>query len=75
MRLDIHGVIGEKRDSVGYKAIGVSIANPDRSANPRELIVFETGNEQLAWLNNEVGVGLGSGAAGKLNLDIYLGRD
>jgi hypothetical protein len=75
MSLDIHGVIGEKRDSVGYKAIGVSIANPDRSANPRELIVFETGNEQLAWLNNEVGVGLGSGAAGKLNLDIYLVRD
>lgn len=75
MNLEIRGVIGEKRDSVGYKAIGVSIANPDRSANPRELIVFETGNEQLAWLNNEIGVALGSGGAGKLNLDIYLVRD
>lgn len=75
MTLDIHGVIGEKRESVGYKAIGVSIANPDRSANPRELIVFETGNEELSWLNNEVGIGLGTGGAGKISLDIYIVRD
>jgi hypothetical protein len=75
MTLDIRAVIGEKRDSISYRAIGVSIANPDRSANPRELLVFETGNEEFAWLNNEVGVALGSGAAGKIDLEVYLIKD
>lgn len=74
MVLDIRGVIGEKRESVAYRAIGVSIANPDRSANPRELLVFETGNEDLSWLNNEVGVAFGTGAGGKLDLEVYLVR-
>ena len=75
MTLDIHGVIGEKRESVGYRAIGVSIANPDRTASPRELIVFETGNDDLSWLNNEVGVGLGTGGGGKISLEIFIVRD
>lgn len=75
MTLDIHGVIGEKRESVAYRAIGVSIAHPDRTASPRELIVFETGNEEMSWLNNEIGVGLGAGGGGKLTLDIYLVKD
>lgn len=74
MVLDIHATIGEKRESVSYRAIGVSIANEDRSANPKELLVFETGNEDLAWLNNEVGVAFGHGGGGKINLDIYLIR-
>lgn len=74
MSLDIHGTIGEKREQVSYKAIGVSIANEDKSADPKELIVFETGNEDLAWLNNEVGVAFGHGAGGKITLDIYLIR-
>lgn len=72
MSLDIHATIGEKRESVSYRGTGVSIANEDRSADPRELIVFETGNEDLAWLNNEVGVAFGHGAGGKISLDIYL---
>lgn len=72
MSLDIHGTIGEKRETVSYRAIGVSIANEDKSANPKELIVFETGNEDLAWLNNEVGVAFGHGAGGKITLDIFL---
>lgn len=75
MVLDIHGVIGEKREAVSYKAIGVSIANPDRSANPRELLVFETGNEDFGWLNNEIGIALGQGEAGKLTLDVYIVKD
>lgn len=75
MALDIHGVIGEKREAVAYRATGVSIANADRTASPRELIVFETGNEDLAWLNNEIGVGLGTGGAGKITLEIYIVRD
>lgn len=74
MDLDIHGVIGEKRESVSYRAIGVSIANPDRSADPKELLVFQTGNEDLAWLNNEIGVAFGHGEAGKLTLKVYLVR-
>lgn len=72
MDLDIHGVIGEKREAVSYKAIGVSIANPDQSADPKELISFQTGNEDLAWLNNEIGVGLGHGEGGKITIEVYL---
>jgi hypothetical protein len=74
MALDIHGMIGEKREKVAYSATGVSIANPDKTANPKELIVFETGNEDLAWLNDEVAVAFGSGGNGKITLDIYLIR-
>lgn len=72
MSLDIHATIGEKRETVSYRAIGVSIAGEDQSADPKELIVFETGNDDLAWLNNEVGVAFGHGAAGKITLEIYL---
>lgn len=72
MDLDIHGVIGEKRESVAYHASGVSIANPDQSADPKELITFETGSEELGWLNNEIAVGLGHAEGGKLTLEIYL---
>ncbi|MFP4553993.1 MAG: DUF3237 family protein, partial [Actinomycetota bacterium] len=59
MDLDIHATIGEKKEAVSYKAIGVSIANEDQSADPKELIVFQTGNEELAWLNSEVAVAFG----------------
>lgn len=72
MDLMIYGVIGEKRDSVAYKARGVSIANPDQSADPKELITFQTGNQDLAWLNSEIGVALGHGETGRLTLEIYL---
>lgn len=74
MSLDIHATIGEKRESVSYTATGVSIANEDRSADPKELIVFHTGNEDLAWLNNEVAVAFGHGAGGTISLEIYLIR-
>ena len=72
MSLDIHATIGEKREAVSYTATGVSIANDDQSANPKELIVFSTGNEDLAWLNNEVGFATGTGAGGKITLEVYL---
>ena len=75
MQLDIRATIGSKREAVSYTGTGVSIANPDQSADPRELLVFSTGNEDLAWLNNEIGVALGHGAAGKLELEIYVVRD
>jgi hypothetical protein len=74
MTLDIHATIGEKREAVSYKGSGVSIVNEDQSADPKELITFETGNEDLAWLNDEVAVAFGHGAAGKITLEIYLIR-
>lgn len=74
MVLDIRATIGEKREAVSYRAIGVSIAHEDQSASPKELILFETGNEDLAWLNDEVGVAFGHGAGGKITLEIYLVR-
>lgn len=72
MSLDIRAVIGAKRDSVSYSGSGVSIANPDRSADPKELITFETANEDLAWLNDEIAVVFGHGEAGRLKLEFYL---
>ncbi|MGH8944923.1 MAG: DUF3237 family protein, partial [Acidimicrobiia bacterium] len=74
MALDIRGVIGEKKEAVSYRGSGVSIANPDRSADPKELITFSTGNEDLAWLNDEIAVAFGHGEAGRLTLEIYLVR-
>jgi hypothetical protein len=74
MVLDIHGVIGEKREKVAYSATGVSIANSDNTANPKELIVFDTGNENLAWLNDEVAVAFGTAGNGKLSLAVHLIR-
>lgn len=74
MELDIRAVIGDKREAVSYRGSGVSIANPDKSADPKELITFETGNEALAWLNDEIGVVFGHGEAGKLSLEFYLVR-
>ena len=72
MDLDIHATIGEKRETVGYRGTGVSIVNPDQSAEPRELLTFQTGNEDLAWLNNEIGVALGRGDAGRLTVEVYI---
>lgn len=74
MVLDIRGVIGEKKEAVSYRGMGVSIANPDRSADPKELIIFSTANEDLAWLNDEVAVAFGHGEGGKLTLEIFLVR-
>ena len=72
MDLEIYETIGEGRETVSYRASGISIANPDRSASPKELIAFQTGNEDLAWLNDEVAVGFGTGGAGKLDLEVFL---
>lgn len=75
MDLDIRGTIGEKRETVAYRASGVSIVNEDRSATPQELLTFETGNEDLAWLNTAVGVALGAGSStGELSLTVYIAR-
>lgn len=74
MDLEIRGTIGEKRETVAYRAIGVSIVESQTEAVPQELITFQTGNEDLAWLNTAVGVGLGEGETGRLTLRIYIIR-
>lgn len=72
MDLEIRGVIGEKRESVGYRASGVSVVKEDKSADINELLTFQTGNEDLSWLNDRIGVAIGRGAEGKLTLEVYL---
>lgn len=72
MDLDIRGTIGEKRETVAYRASGVSIVKSETEALPQELITFQTGNEDLAWLNTAVGVALGGGEGGNLTLTIYV---
>jgi hypothetical protein len=74
MDLDIRATVGEKRETVAYRGSGVSIVNPDQSAEPRELLTFHTGNADLAWLNNEIGVAFGRGEAGKVSVAVYLVR-
>ncbi len=74
MDLDIHATIGEKRETVAYRGTGVSIVKSKTEAMPQELITFQTGNEDLAWLNEVVGVGLGSGEGPDLSLTIYIVR-
>ena len=74
MDLDVHGRIGEGRGMVSYHASGVSISIDRTTAEPNELITFETANEDLAFLNTAIGVGLGRGEGADLNLEIYLVR-
>jgi hypothetical protein len=74
MDMDIRGTIGEKRETVAYRAVGVSLAVSETEAHPQELLTFQTGNEAFAWLNTVVGVGLGAGVAGDLSLSIFIVR-
>lgn len=74
MDLEIRGTIGTKRDTVSYRAIGVSLGISKNEARPQELITFATGNEDLAWLNDVVAVGLGRGEGLDLSLAIYIVR-
>ncbi len=74
MDLDIRATIGEKRETVAYRGGGVSIAKSPTEATPQELITFQTGNEDLAWLNTAVGVGLGGGEGGTISITIYIVR-
>lgn len=74
MDLEIRGAIGEKRDTVAYRASGVSLGISKTEARPQELITFQTGNEDLSWLNDVIGVGLGEGQGADLTLTIYVVR-
>ena len=74
MDLDIRATIGEKRDTVAYRGAGVSIVKSPTEALPQELLTFQTGNEDLDWLNTAVGVGLGAGEGGAIGITIYIVR-
>lgn len=74
MDLEIRATIGEKRETVAYRGSGVSLAKSPTEAMPQELITFQTGNEDLAWLNSVVGVGVGNGENGVLDLAIHIVR-
>lgn len=73
MDLDIHAVIGEGREKVAYRATGVSLAGEDRgTAYPQELLTFQTADEDLAFLNERVGIAIGKGVGSDLTLTVYL---
>ena len=59
MDLDVHATIGEGSEAISYKAGGVSIGIDRTTAEPNELITFQTANEDFAYLNTEIAVGLG----------------
>ena len=55
--LDIRGVIGKGRQTVSYRASGVSIMKSKTEAMPQELLTFQTSDDDLSWLNTAVGGG------------------
>jgi len=75
MSLDIRAVIGEKRESIGYTATGVSISTSKTGARPRELVVFQASEGDMSWLNDEIAVCLGSIEDGVVSLEISIVRD
>ncbi len=74
MDLEIRGTIGEKRETVAYRASGVSLAISQTEARPQELLTFQTSNPDLEWLNTVIGVGLGQGSDGVLDLAMFVVR-
>lgn len=74
MDLEIRATIGEKRETVAYRGTGVSIVKSPTEAMPQELITFQTGNEDLAWLNTAVGIGWGGGEGATISVTVYIVR-
>ncbi len=75
MDLEIRATIGEKRETVAYRGTGVSIVKSPTEAKPQELLTFQTGNEDLAWLNTAVGIGWGGGEGATISVTVYILRD
>jgi hypothetical protein len=67
-QLDIRARIGSGKDTVAYRAIG----RGTNESGPQELLVFETANDDLAYLNTSVGVALGALDGQKLSLTVSL---
>ncbi len=70
--LEIRGVIGEGRNTVAYRATGVSIMKSRTEAMPQELLTFQTSDEELSWLNTAIGVAVGEGKGLDLTLAVYV---
>ena len=67
-QLEIRARIGTGRDVVSYRAIG----RGTDATGPQELLVFETANESLSFLNSAIGVALGDLEGDQLNLTVSL---
>ena len=74
LALDIRATIGEGRDVIAYRGSGVSIRLDEKTAEPYELLTFETASEKFAWLNTCIAVGLGRGEGMDLTIDFYVVR-
>ncbi len=74
LNLDLRATMGSGEDMIAYRGTGVSISTGENSAEPRELITFETASEKFAWLNREIAVGLGRNEGPDLVIDFYLVR-
>lgn len=73
--LDITARIGEGSDAVFYTATGLALPTETRGdADPHELIMFETANEDLAFLNRSIGVAFGESRGTMLTLEVYLAK-
>lgn len=72
MALDLRARIGSGKGVVAYRGTGVSVVPERGIAEPRELLTFETANEDLAFLNTSVGVAVGRGEGAELALTVYL---
>jgi hypothetical protein len=67
-QLEIRARIGEGGDTVAYQAIG----RGTDATGPQELLVFETANEDLAFLNSAIAVAVGGMDGNKLSLTVSL---
>lgn len=74
MDLDLHATIGTGRETVAYHAVGVVKGVSRSEGIPQELITFQTGNDDLAWLNASVAVGMGKTVDTDLQLSVYIVR-
>lgn len=74
MDLDLRATIGTGRDTVAYRANGVVLGISRTEGAPQELITFQTGNEDLAWLNSVIAVALGRTEDTSLSLSVYIVR-
>jgi len=74
LALDIRATIGEGRDVIAYRGSGVSIRLDEKTAEPYELLTFETAGERFSWLNTCIAVGLGRGEGMDLTIDFYVVR-
>lgn len=74
LALDMRATIGEGRDVIAYRGNGISIRLDEKTAEPYELLTFETASEKFSWLNTCIAVGLGRGVGLDLTVDFYLVR-